>query len=127
MLHVYVYNHCLLFQFHVTCLVLPLFLFPCFMFYALPLGFFSNVLCFMYYHWVFFPPQFYVICITIGPVQDEVCPGPVHELGGVVWIKGSVVEPAHLFYRHSQSTVEKQTDLVPPCHGPTRVHGGFVD
>lgn len=102
--------------------------------------FFFLVLCYMYYHWGFFPqfyvlcitigvffPQFYVICITIGPVQDEVCPGPVHELGGVVWIKGSMVEPAHLFYRHSQSTMKKKTDLVPPCHGSTRVHGGFVD
>lgn len=102
------------FPFHVTCLQ---------MYYHC---FFFLVLCFMYYHWVFFP-QLYVICITVGPVQDEVCPGPVHELRGVVWIKGSMIEPAHLFYIHSQSTMKKQTDLVPPCHGPTRVHGGFVD
>lgn len=127
MLHVYVYYHCLLFQFHVTCLVQY---YHCFFFL---------VLCDIYYHWGFFHSfmlhvlplgffsTFYVICITIGPVQDEVCPGPVHELRGVVWIKGSMIEPAHLFYIHSQSTMKKQTDLVPPCHGPTRVHGGFVD
>lgn len=114
MLHAYVYYHCLLFSVsrNMPSNVLSLFLFPSFMFYVLPMVFF---------------PQLYVICITVGPVQDEVCPGPVHELRGVVWIKGSMIEPAHLFYIHSQSTMKKQTDLVPPCHGPTRVHGGFVD
>ena len=42
--------------------------------------------------------------LTVGPVEHQIGPGPVHELGAVVRVEGGVVEPAHGRDTHRQST-----------------------
>ena len=64
---------------------------------------------------------------TIGPVECEVGPGPVHQLRGVVGVEGGVVEPAHRLHRHGEPAVEEQARLVPECQGGARVEGRLVD
>ena len=64
---------------------------------------------------------------TGSPVEYQAGPGPVHHLGGVVGVEGSVVEPAHRLYGHRQAAVEEQTTLVPERERGAGIERGLVD
>jgi len=49
---------------------------------------------------------------TIAPVEDEVAPRPIHELGLVVRIERRMVEPGGLVDGHRQTSVQPQSELV---------------
>ena len=46
---------------------------------------------------------------TSSPVEDQVAPGPVHQLCGVVGVLGGMVEPAHRLHGHREAPVEQET------------------
>ena len=65
--------------------------------------------------------------ITIGPINNEIVPRPIHELGGVVGVERGVVEPVAALHGHGESAVKEHATLVPEGQGATRVDRRTVD
>ena len=65
--------------------------------------------------------------LTIGPIQNEFRPSPVHQLSGVIRVQRYVVNPVHLGHGHRQATVEQQASFVPKWEQWAGVDRGSVD